>query len=301
MNKVFNLALVGAALVSSYAGAYEWGDKFQALPEAPDGFKWVLNPQFTDEFDTWDSNKWQAKHDWWDGSGKGRPGAYVEGDTAEDTPNVEIKNSKLFLYAKANGPSEKKWVGTSVVASKERLSYGYYEVKMRASQLATTSSFWMQGKYSEIDVIEAIGRPQGGHADSFSTKLHSNYHYFPNGFGKPGYAQGPSANKSGIPGGVADSWHTYGIWWKNNKEAYIYLDGKRVTDFSYWNADGKTWDKLSFPAEFNEPMVMFFDTEIWNWGNGSPGTPSKAELETTDGSNAMQVEWVRAYQLVPVE
>ena len=302
MNLKTIIASLAIASTSSISLAYEWGTENSNLPTPPAGFVWQLNNQFTDEFNSWDASKWQAKHDWWNGSGDNRPGAYVEGNNAWDTPNVQVSDSKLKLYAKANGPSQEKWVGTSVVSSRQKISYGYYEVRMKASKLATTSSFWMQGKYSEIDVIEAIGAPKVGAID-FKTSMHTNYHYFPNGFGKPGYKQNPSVNggiqNSGAPDGAANGWHTYGVWWKNNKEAYFYLDGKRITDFSNWNANGKTWDKLTFPAEFNEAMVLFFDTEVWNWGGGRPGIPTYAELTASDDSNAMQVDWVRAYKLAP--
>lgn len=281
---------------------YEWGSELAQLPTPPAGMKWQLNSQFSDEFENWDATKWQAQHNWWNGSGKNRPGAYVEGEHADDTENVEIKDSKLFLYSKANGPSKEKWVGTSVVSSKQPISYGYYEVKMKASMLATTSAFWMQGRFSEIDVIEAIGAPKKG-AKNFEKGLSTNFHYFPNGFGKPGYLNGPielaAIKNEQAPDGAAHGWHTYGIWWVNEDYAYIYLDGKRVSDFHRVKEPGHPQtDKLEFPAPFNETMTLFMDTEIWNWGDGKPGTPTPQELAATDGSNAMQVEWVRAYKLV---
>jgi beta-porphyranase len=290
--------------VSLAATTYEWGQENAALPLAPSGKSWKLNTTFTDDFQYWNSSKWQAKHDYWDGSGTDRPGAFVMGQNAGDTPNVKIKNSKLMLYARANGPSGTKWIGTSVVASKSKLSYGYYEVKMKASRLSTTSSFWMQGKYSELDVVEAIGAPKKG-AEDFAKTMPSNFHYFPNGFGGAGYQQNPSRSSNisngTSPEGAAYGWHTYGMWWRSNREAYFYLDGKRITNFHLYTSDpaswNKTWDKLYFPADFNEQMTLFFDTEVWNWGGGSPGLPTLAELNATDDSNAMQVEWVRAYTL----
>ncbi|WP_111977292.1 family 16 glycosylhydrolase [Algibacillus agarilyticus] len=283
---------------------YEWGSEFESLPTPPQGQSWQINPQHTDEFDHWDSTKWQALHKWWNGSSKTRPGAYVEADHMNDTENVDIKNSVLYLYAKPNGPSAEKWVGTSVVSSKQPISYGYYEVKMKASMLATTSAFWMQGRFSEIDVIEAIGAPKKG-AKKFGTSLMTNYHHFPNGFGKPGYSNGAVENPAiknshGLPDGAAHDWHTYGIWWVNEKEAYFYLDGKRVDDFHVAKT-GEVTDRLIFPAPFDETMTLFLDTEVWNWGDGKPGTPTLEELSATDGSNAMQVEWVRAYQLTPMQ
>lgn len=285
---------------------YEWGSENANLPPAPAGYRWQLNPTFTDEFNSWDSSKWQAQLGWWDGTGPGRPGAYVEGQNAWDTPNVDVKNSKLMIYTKANGPSPEKWLGTGVVSSKTKAPQGYYEVRMKASSISTTSAFWFQDPYiakSEIDVIEAIGGVKNPNHLDFSTHLHSNYHYFPNGFGGAGYAQQPSVTTTAIPGGTR-SWHTYGVWWSNAYEAYIYLDGKRVTNFNEYGKYFNNWDKLSFAGAFDQDMTMIFDSEVWDWQwetnpGASPGLPTWAEVSVTDDSNAVQIDWVRGYRLVP--
>jgi hypothetical protein len=58
--------------------AYECGSENNNLPTPPAGYSWSLNKQFTDEFSSWDAIKWWAKHDWWNGFGANRPGAYYD-------------------------------------------------------------------------------------------------------------------------------------------------------------------------------------------------------------------------------
>jgi hypothetical protein len=294
------------APAGAVSGFFEWGSETAHLPAAPAGYQWHLNPTFTDEFKSWDGTKWQARLDWWDGTGEGRPGAYVSGQNAWDTPNVDVKDSKLMIYTKANGPSAEKWLGTGVVSSKTKAPQGYYEVRMKASAISTTSAFWFQDPNvakSEIDVIEAIGGVKNQTYSSFSTNLHSNFHYFPNGFGGSGYAQQPSITTSSIPGSTT-SWHTYGVWWRNAHEALIYLDGQHVSNFNYYGSFPNNWDRLSFAGNFDQDMTMIFDSEVWDWEwqtkpGTAPGLPTVAEVSVTDDSNAVQFDWVRGYRLVP--
>ena len=52
-------------------------------------------------------------------------------------------------------PNKDLWVRAACVSSKLPMaSYGYYEARVNASILSMTSSFWLQGGYSEIDVVE---------------------------------------------------------------------------------------------------------------------------------------------------
>ncbi len=58
-------------------------------------------------------------------------------------------------------PNKDIWIHSACVASRKPIaSYGYYAARVKASRLPMTSSFWFQGKYSEIDVVEEVGASQ---------------------------------------------------------------------------------------------------------------------------------------------
>ena len=137
-----------------------------------------------------------------------------------------------------------------------------------------TSSFWFQGKYSEIDVEENVGDST---AAPISNRLVPNTHYFPNGWATdtvtPLYYT--------MPTGAADGYATYSVWWKDQNNIEFFYNGVSV-------------GSLTLPYNFSEPMYMFFDTEAMSWA----GTPTTASLNDSN-KNGMYVQWVRSWRLSP--
>ncbi|MHC4252340.1 MAG: family 43 glycosylhydrolase, partial [Planctomycetota bacterium] len=131
-----------------------------ALPEPPAGHEWQRVAELSDDFGgaQVDGTKWLTHHPYW----KGREPSRF------DPANVSVRDGKLRLRSTTDvddlsgvkDPKKDVWVRSACLSSKRRsASYGYYETRMRASRLSMTSSFWFQGKYSEIDVVEEVGRP----------------------------------------------------------------------------------------------------------------------------------------------
>ena len=137
-----------------------------------------------------------------------------------------------------------------------------------------TSSFWFQGKYSEIDVEENVGDST---ASPISNQLLSATHYFPNGW----------ASDTGnrflytTPTGVADEYATYSVWWKDQNNIEFFYNGVSV-------------GSVTLPYNFSEPMYMFFDTEA----RSVYGMPTVASLNDST-ANKMYMKWVRAWKLTP--
>lgn len=323
---------------------YDWGAETGNLPKPPKGYRWVLNSAFTDEFNTgWDNEKWTANMNWWDGqqgAGQavlmpgefGSDGGFVEGDSAQDTPNVDVADGTLKIYTLNNGSLSDALIydapnragrvvrgvnyGTGVVVSRTPAGQGYYEVRMKASEVASTSSFWLQNApedirasgQTEIDVIESMGNPTTAIGQGLLRSLKTNSHYAPNGYGvnNPGYEQTPmirNFSEGPAPNRDATQWRTYGVWWRNRHEAFIYQDGQRVMNFYRIQEDrnqdgvpetgGWLTDRLAFGGNFDDDMRIIFDSEVWDWA----GSPSPSALNVSDDSNAMQIDWVRGYSL----
>ena len=147
---------------------------------------------------------------------------------------------------------------------------------MKASNLSMTSSFWFQGKLTEIDTVEQIGAP-ALHPER-SDIMHMNTHHYDEG--RKNHKKTPRSWE--MPSGAAEEFHVYGVWWKDEKTIWFYHNGEKVTEVQ--------------PEDpFTQPMYMFFDTEVFTW----EGLPTIASLNDPT-SNTMAVDWVRAWQLEPV-
>jgi hypothetical protein len=245
-----------------------------ALPEAPVGYRWRAVPQLSDEFDGagLDASKWMDFHPYWDGR---EPSRF-------DPRNVSLSAGILRLVSvplvsdlgTVRNPEKDVWVGSACVSSRSAsASYGYYEARIRASDLSMTSSFWFQGKFSEIDVVEQLGRPVKNAWKSDFMMM--NTHYFAGGW----EADAATPVQWKMPSGSSDGYHVYGVWWRDSETAWFYHEGEKVAE-------------ARFGGEFVEPMYLFFDTEVFIWD----GLPTIASLNDP-AANAMLVDWVRAWTL----
>jgi beta-glucanase (GH16 family) len=260
---------------SSEAGVIDVQPTGNVAP--PPGFVWQLIPELSDEFEgaTLDDAKWSPSHPYW----QGRPPSQF------DSSNVFVKDGKLGLVSTTSvdslsmvgNPDQDIWVKAACVASKRSVaSYGYYEARIKASALSMTSSFWFQGAYSEIDVVEELGRPVINPGDSQLMQM--NTHYFAGG-----WANDKATPKQwSMPTGAADAYHTYAMWWRDKNAVWFFHDGQKVAE-------------VVPGGDFAETMYLFFDTEVFTWY----GLPTVASLK--DASlDTMLVDWVRAWKLAPV-
>ncbi len=266
--RVFGIALLAAAAASAQRG----------LPEPPPGYTWENVPELSDEFNgsELDSMKWMPRHAYWEGR---EPSRF-------DPANVAVRRGSLHLKSTARiadlrevkDPMKDVWVSSACVTSKKPIcSYGYYEARMKASRLSMTSSFWMQGKYSELDIVEQLGAP-------LNEPFKSRYMMTTTRYFKGGWDQvRDTAMRWRMPSGAGQKYHVYGIWWRDKDHVSLYHDGEEV-------------GRLTMGGEFLEPMYMFFDTEVFTW----EGLPTVRSLKD-GGRNTMEVDWVRSWKLRKTE
>lgn len=250
--------------------------KMAHLPEPPDGYRWEAIPELTDEFDgdALDTSKWLDYHPYWGG----------REPSQHDPANVSVHDGLLHLVSTTDiddisevaDPEHDVWVRAACVTSREPIaSYGYYEARVKASALSMTSAFWFQGNYSEIDVVEQLGTPKA--EPERSTWMLMNTHYYPDGWDH----DKKTPRTWQMSSGAADEYHVYGIWWKDEDTIWFYHNGERVA-------------QVKTGGPFDEPMYMFFDTEVFVW----EGLPDVASLKDST-RNTMTVDWVRGWRLVP--
>ncbi|MGR4865396.1 family 16 glycosylhydrolase [Caulobacter sp. LARHSG274] len=228
----------------------------------------------SDEFNgtSLDKSKWSPSLFYW----KGRPPSVF------DPANVSVSGGNLNLKATAAISGNPilwgaSWVRTSVVMSRMPLAGpGYYEARLKASDLSVSSSFWLQSQHeAEIDITEAFGasktRPERTNMMAAAT------HEFRRGW----KTDQPTIHHFTTSTPVTE-WHTYGAWWKDARTIWFYLDNQKVGE------SNASYDR------FNQPMYLFLDTETFPQF-GLPDLASLADPER----NTMRVDWVRSWALAP--
>lgn len=277
-NRIMSATIPAAGLALWLHAPCAGAESTASLPAAPDGFRWQAVSGLSDEFSggKLDDSKWLPFQPYW----KGRP------PSAFEPKNVSVAGGMLKLRSTAlvadlagvKNPETDIWVASACVSSKSAsATAGYYEARIKASGLSMTSSFWLQGKYSEIDVVEQLGAPLKNPGDRDFMLM--NTHSFKDGWDKDQAT--PARWKMPTP--AAAGFHVYGVWWKDEHTTWFYHDGQKVAE-------------LKPGCGFLEPMYLFFDTEVFTWS----GLPTIESLNDPQ-RNTMEVDWVRAWRLVKTD
>ncbi len=255
-----------------------------APPEPPDGYTWVVNDKFTDEFNgtSLDSSKWYDHHPRW----RGRPPAkFMPENVSVKDGSLQIKNRLL------DQPQGQFTIGGGAVVSKSTEAfYGYYEVSMKASKISMSSTFWFSNQSErsdplssslELDVQEAVGA--GKRQPKRKHFMKSNTHYWGRKDGKR-FDEGVSGDARITPP-VAEAFHVYGVWWVDaNTIKFYHNDEHKFTIRPSTKYDDTPFDR---------PMHMNLVTETYDWE-----TPPTSEELADDSINTTYYDWSRAYVLV---
>lgn len=253
-------------------------------PKAPKGYQWVANPDYTDEFNgnQLDGNKWYDHHPRW----RGRPPAkFMRENVSVGGGHLRLTNGMLD---EPQGPFTIG--GAAVVSRKVGALYGYYECRLKASDISMSSTFWMSnsghhypgiGRVSqELDILETVGGAKNN--PDYARRMNSNTHVWHNGS-----SNGRSAgNKAELPGEAHEDFNVYGCWWENANTVHFYLNDRLVGTVQI--------NTSLIPHPFEHPMHINMVTETYDWE--TPPTPD----EVNDKSrNTTLIDWVRAYTLEP--
>ncbi len=295
-------------------------------PEPPAGYRWVKNDAFSDEFNgtELDPTKWHDHNPRW----KGRPpGKFMPESVSVADGCLRIRCTPLAE------PIGDFTIACGAVQSKDTDAlFGYYECRMKASSLTTSSTFWLNSHESkpirygeinlELDIQECIGNAKRW--PSFSKRMHSNTHIklTPNEEGEALLIQMASADPS-LQEKLAkladmDEAERAGAFAKIQADRRV-LKQNGLTKLSTpvneafhtygcWWVDANTMHfyadgefaytikpKTGFdPKPFDQPMFMNLLCETYSW----EVAPTTAELED-DRLNTTLYDYVRSYRLVP--
>ena len=207
MRKAVSCLFAASLVLSSYAinnndkEYYLAEEHIKNLPEAPKGYKWVVNEDYTDEFNgrRLSASKWHAKSPYWT---NGRPPATFKAE------NVSVKKGCLRITNTVLSPTEGldgkpgdkySLAGGAVASVKNQAHYGYYETRMKASLTTMSSTFWLSNRpvekkiikdgkeirtwsSQELDIIETMGvigtvNPDNPWNKKWNMQMNSNAHY----------------------------------------------------------------------------------------------------------------------------
>jgi hypothetical protein len=173
-----------------------------------------------------------------------------------------------------------KAIGSAAVMSKTRIAEkGYYEARIKTSKISMSSSFWLHGGGSEIDVIESYGAVSVLNLSHVTYKINSNFHSGGNSLGGIQYV---NKNKT------SDYYFVLGMLWEDTT-VKVYINDEQVM-----SKDLRSNPKVDFEI-FSSLKHLIFDTEIlsapWN------GWPSFNDL-TDDKLNIFYIDWVRVWRRI---
>lgn len=260
----------------------------QSEPVCPMGEGWVFEQVFSDEFNGQglDGEKWWDFNPEWYGR---KPGYFSR-------ENVTVKDGKLCLTAKVQKPEEvtveNKVRGydkftTSIVKSKKRILYGYFEARCKSMKASVCNAFWLydplnppakykEGSFSEeIDIFEIFGKPAKKEYDRvYCTTVHRFYTPYVESIANAKQTPLPKkAMKQKVPFDFHADYHVYGFLWTPTEMKW-FVDGREVftRDNDYYST----------------PLYIMFDCEIMkDW----VGLPDPADLPST-----FEIDYLRVWK-----
>jgi beta-glucanase (GH16 family) len=238
-------------------------------PKCPlPGDDWKFSPEYSDEFNgkSLDTAKWYDFNPGW----KGRPPGFFS------PANVKVKRGSLILTSKTETlkdlPEEYHTFTTAAVKSKNRMLYGYYELRFKPMDSRASSAFWFYAIdpdiWTEIDVFEICGKHP---YKEWEYKYFATTHVM----------KFPGLDSSGVhdnvewktPYRLADDFITCALEW-NEQVIKWYLNGEviRTRENSYWH----------------QPLEMNFDSETMPEWFGLPDPKDKA--------GHFKIDYIRVWQ-----
>ncbi|SFF68311.1 Glycosyl hydrolases family 16 [Salegentibacter agarivorans] len=263
------------------------------LPDLDENKKWIIQPEFTNEFNYSEgksspdfTSNWQDRFfNGWTGPG----------DTRYSASQSSVMDGKLVYKASIeednNGQSI---IRTGIVSSKEKVGFPLYmEARVKISESSLASAVWLLSDDStqEIDNLEAYGNKSN---DYFSRRLHLSHHTFirdPFQDYQPTGEETYYADDKGTQ--WADDYHNYGVLWLDPWTLKYYVDGELVRETPTNQIDPKGYTN---GTGLNKDMYLIISAAAQPWrenqGINYFTDPSVLDPERS----TMLVDWVRVYK-----
>ncbi len=271
-------------------------------PKPPLGKRWVLNPDFSDEFNgtTLDKTKWLDHHPRWIGR---PPGLFLPSQVSVADGYLQLKGGKMKkdTIVNAYGRANTFNIKGAAVVSKKSVYLGYYECRAKAAATTMSTTFWFSGNGSkgpkgcdrydqEWDIQECIGRRGDFKGSYFASGMHSNAHYWYNDCNGERHDYRAEQVRFEDEEVASKDFHVYGGWWKDETSASYYYDNEEPKHQRFFDSiSNKPMDKPMY-------MRLVHETYPFPWIS----LPTDEELQD-DSKNTVYYDWVRGYKLIDVK
>ncbi|UZO82602.1 family 16 glycosylhydrolase [Aquimarina sp. ERC-38] len=257
--------------------------------------KWTKVEAMSDEFNTWDLNKW-FKSTW-------NYGVPVYMSASMDNSGVSDGNLWIKATLNENNP-EQRWFQSARIHSKAKINYPMYtEARIKTAHISAFNTFWLNNgdasNRDEIDIIENNSKPSCGCRDKFPTIMNSQYFHADSKLTPVVIRNSSNYNNTdlseanplkGVPWNM--EYHTVGVWWKDSKNIQFYLDGEPAGNVVVGNHEsGDDYPNRLFTRDLEIIFDLWTKDEDW-----LGGLPAKADLNDNT-INTMKIDWVRTWKL----
>ena len=264
-------------------------------PKPPMGKRWVLNPDFSDEFNgtELDKTKWLDHHPTW----KGRaPGLFMPSQVSVRDGFLQIKGEKMEKDTVVGNATF--YIKGGAVVSKKMAQFGYFECRVKAAATTMSTTFWFSGKGGvgpkgcdkydqEWDIQECIGREGDFDGKYFASGMHSNAHYWYTECDGKRHDYRAAQVRFEDEELASENFHVYGGWWRDENNASYYYDDRAPKHQQFFDSISK--------KPMDKPMYMRLVCETYPFPWIS--LPTDEEL-ADDSKNTVKYDWVRSYRLI---
>ncbi|WP_144060024.1 hydrolase [Rhodopirellula sallentina] len=276
---------------------------FAEPPLPPEGMRWVLNHELSDEFNgtQLDETKWIDHHPTW----KGRvPGIFLPSQVSVRDGHLRIRGEKLdqeIVVKRGRGKEDVYTIAGGAVVSRHSAFLGYYECRCKAAATTMSTTFWFSGgggigpngcdSYGqEWDVQECIGRQGDFSGKYFANGMHSNAHYWYTDCDGEKFDHRAEQVRFEDDELASADFHVYGGWWRDATRASYYYDNGEPKEQTFYNEISET--------PFDTPMRMNLVSETYPF----PWIELPTDEELADPEKSVAIyDWVRAYKLVDID
>ncbi|WP_299547347.1 family 16 glycosylhydrolase [Seonamhaeicola sp.] len=266
-------------------------------PKPPVGKRWVMNPDFSDEFNgtELDTTKWLDHHPTW----KGRaPGLFMRSQVSVADGYLQLKGEKMKNDTIVDNRTFN--IKGAAVVSKKAVYLGYYECRVKAAATTMSCTFWFSGGggvgpkgcdryHQEWDIHESIGREGDFQGKYFASGMHSNAHYWYTDCDGKRHDYRAAQVRFEDNEVSSKKFHVYGGWWRDEISASYYYDNQEPKHQRFYD---KITDK-----PMDKPMFMRLVHETYPF----PWISLPTDEELADNTkNTVYYDWVRGYELIDV-
>ncbi len=270
-------SLEAAQVKGSIEGAARTGPARKVVPLVPLPGDWVLQPDFSDEFEgaALDTDKWKHDVPSWGAWSWAPENAFVK----DGSLHIRMQY-KVHSRGSKSQKLQKVYYTSGIVRSRKRILHGYFEANIKAAPRfpGVCPAFWAdyageKDRRTEIDFVELTMRANRG-PEVIDTNTHVAYHTSLPQEDTPLHEHVQTV----LPFDPRDDFHVYSCLWDEQKIVW-YVDGKIVRERAndYWD----------------QPLVMTISMGL---RRPLKGDPLGKFARTAGFPTTFETEYVRVWQ-----